>query len=265
VGDSAPISVYFTSDVLGPFSEVFEVRMKGCTAVLRVHFKGMVVPPAFTVDSRILEFGEVPFDFPQIRKICLTNASDVPFPFSFRIPADGKSDSKRKKEFTVVPWKGLLAPDEAAEITIEFTSNTAKKYDGYEVVMDVDRVGDALLRVPIVATCVVPSVSLVQDSVDFESCFVRHPYTRFLSLRNKDKHPARYHLIPQDEHSQVIALYSPSSMQGVVPATGCVEVEIQLTCYKVGPIVLPIFVSVAGSSSDSLKVRTDPRSFGIPH
>ncbi|RYY35662.1 hypothetical protein EON62_02330, partial [archaeon] len=75
VGESVPISVYFTSDMLGTFSEVFELTMQGCSAILRVHFKGHVIPPSFAVDATLLDFDRVPFDFTQTRSFTFTNTS----------------------------------------------------------------------------------------------------------------------------------------------------------------------------------------------
>jgi len=88
VGESAPISVYMSAHSMGAFSEVFEVIMRGCTAVLHVHFKGTVVAPSFHLDSDAFAFGEVPFGFTQTQRVGLYNTSDVPFSYRLRVPRD---------------------------------------------------------------------------------------------------------------------------------------------------------------------------------
>jgi len=255
VGESAPISVYFSSDLLGTFSELFELRMKGCTAVLRVNFKGVVVPPSFSVDVEELAFGNVPFDFSQTRQFTITNTSDVAMAYNLHVPQDGRASESRRREFVITPARGVIPPHGQQPVAVEFTSNTAKTYNGYRVTMDVVGAGEGLLNIPLTATCVVPVVTLAAPTLVYGSCFVRYPFTQSLTLINHDPLPARFTFVPQDDHSVVVATFTPEEATGVVPAHGSVTVGVELTAYKVGPIALPMFVRVSGTTGEPLKVR----------
>ncbi|RYY36037.1 hypothetical protein EON62_02065, partial [archaeon] len=160
-----------------------------------------------------------------------------------------------RPEFVVTPSRAALAPGEEREIKVEFTSNTLQSYAGYCVHMSMEGIVDDLLSLPIFGTCVVPSVSMGSDIVEFGDCFVRYPYTKTVTLFNADTVPARYTIMPQDDHSTVIALIHRDIVSGVVPAQGSVEVPLTLTVYKVGPIALPVYISIAGASDQALKVE----------
>jgi hydrocephalus-inducing protein len=290
VGESVPISAYFTSEAVGAFSEVFELAMTGCTAVLRVHFKGVVVPPSFSLSSSRLDFGTVPFDFPQERSFGFTNTSDVPLTFTLRIPQDeagmgmggghegegggmlqlprgggGGSSSAlslllagggdgggfhRQREFTIQPASATLQPRESATVLVQFTSNTLQSYAGYYLSVGVEGVAEELTTLPISATCMVPTVTLQTETLQYGSCFLRYPYTQRIVLVNKDPVPARYELLPQDEQTAVVAAFSSPTPEGVLPPLSETAVEVQLLCYRGGPFVLPLFVRIAGTEGE---------------
>ena len=63
VGETHVMTVTFCSDILGEFSECFNVTMQGSNEVLSVHFKGHVVGPTFHLDVEELDFGTVAFEF----------------------------------------------------------------------------------------------------------------------------------------------------------------------------------------------------------
>ena len=100
------------------------------------------------------------------------NTSLVPMTFRLRIPTDGvvesvcctadlegdKAEADRSsntsvgppKEFEIVPVSETLPAQSEMKITLNFVSNTIKKYD-VALVVDVDKVGEEVLSLPISA------------------------------------------------------------------------------------------------------------------
>lgn len=95
--------------------------------------------------------------------------------FTFRVPGDGISesvcgtsdlDSNRSemgspspmlvgrtgppKEFEILPESGILQPQSEVRVTVNFISNTIKKYE-MNLVVDVENVGEEILSLPILA------------------------------------------------------------------------------------------------------------------
>lgn len=251
VGESAPISVYMSANSVGEFSEVFELFMRGCTAVLHVHFKGTVVAPSFHLDTDTFAFGEVPFGFTQTQRFGLYNTSDVPFAYRLRVPRDEGPPSQRR-EFVIEPQLGTIAPGAVHHLQLDFTPGEVKDYEGFELVVDIDRVGTALLALPITARSVVPRVTLETPVVTFGECFARHPYEAQLIFVNTEPAPARYSILPQDEQSAVVAAFSTEHASGVVPPRGRHSIPVTLTCFQLGPIALPMYIAMAGNGGQPL-------------
>lgn len=104
----------------------------------------------------------------------LMNTSLVPMKFTLRVPGDGIAesicgtsdlDSNRSqmgspapiatragppKEFEILPESGILQPQSEVRITVNFISNTIKKYE-MNLVVDVENVGEEILSLPIYA------------------------------------------------------------------------------------------------------------------
>ena len=252
VGESAPISVYMSANAMGEFSEVFELVMRGCTAVLHVHFKGTVVAPSFHLDTDTFAFGEVPFGFTQTQRFGLYNTSDVPFTYRLRVPRDTGPPAAPRREFSIEPSQGTLAPGGMHHLQLDFTPSEVKDYEGFELMVDIDRVGAALLALPITARSVVPRVTLETPVVTFGECFARHPYEAELVFVNTEPAPARYSILPQDEQSAVVASFTTEHASGVVPPRGRHSVPVTLTCFQLGPIALPMYVAMAGNGGQPL-------------
>jgi hydrocephalus-inducing protein len=246
VGQSTAISVYMSGSAMGEFSEVFDLVMKGCTAVLHVHFKGTVVAPSFHMDVDTFGFGDVPFGFTQTQRFGLYNTSDVPFSYRLRVPRDQAKPSSQP-EFAVAPALGVIGPGEVHQLQLDFTPGEVKDYEGYELVVDIEHVGTALLALPISARSVVPRVTLETPIVALGECFARHAYETALVFVNTEPAPARYTILPQDEQTAVVAAFTAETMSGIVPPKGRHSVPISLTCFQLGPIALPVFVAIAGN------------------
>jgi hydrocephalus-inducing protein len=105
--------------------------------MLTLTFKGHVVAPTFKFSEDILDFGRISFKFEQKRTVTLTNTSEVDINYAIRVPGD---DKPQKNEFRIVPDRGRLERDKAAQIEIKFTPMFEQTYD-MVLVVDLDGVG----------------------------------------------------------------------------------------------------------------------------
>jgi hydrocephalus-inducing protein len=85
------------------------------------------------------------------------------------------------------------------------------------LVVDLDGVGQDMLAVPIKAECLVPKVKVhPSDFLEYESCFLRHAKTREIEIINEDSLKAKYEIVPQDEQSKRIAVYTADKESGII-------------------------------------------------
>ncbi len=258
VGASATICVDFTPDVLGEFSEVFEVSLRGSLEVLRVHFKGHVIGPTFHADVDTLAFGTVPYEFLNTQSFKLYNTSDVGFVFSFRVPQDG---AFTEREFDISPDRVEVAAGDVAEIKVDFVSLSVKEYD-YHIAVDVVGVGDDLLSIPISALCIVPHVSTDTKRMQFGTAYLRYPYSQELQLVNNGDQPARYTVLPQDAHHTFVAAYRGTPNSGTVPARGTATVTVSFKAMQLGPISVPLHVKISGQNTPPLLIELEAQGSG---
>ncbi len=54
--------------------------------------------------------------------------------------------------------------------------------------------------------------------IAFGDCFIRFPYTQWVHIKNDSDHAAKFEVLPQDEHSAVIAEYSTETPSGMLCA-----------------------------------------------
>ncbi len=95
------------------------------------------------------------------------NTALVPMVFSLRVPGDGVGDSIMSlneydstiseagsslppKEFEITPANGTIPSQSDIKVKVDFCSNSIKKYD-LSLVVDVEGVGDEIVRLPITA------------------------------------------------------------------------------------------------------------------
>jgi hydrocephalus-inducing protein len=249
VGDTHVLDIDFTSDILGEFSEKFTFNLRGSSESLSVHFKGHVVGPTFHFDAEELDFGRVSFEFLHSKNLCLYNTSEIPMEFRLRVPQDGKMTDK---EFEVIPSSGSVLPGGKQNIRVDFISTTAKMYE-YFLTVDVKGVGEGLCSIPILAECAVPDVKLVTTILDYESCFLRHPYTQEIVLKNHSVDlRSRFEVLPQDKHTKALAEFTTSTQRGIIEPASEIIIDLSLTCYRLGSVKLPVYVRISGSERPPL-------------
>ena len=102
--------------------------------------------------------------------------------FHLRVPGDGNTDSVcgtsdldsarsdmgttpslalgsgQPREFEIIPSSGSIPPQSEIKVTVNFISNTIKKYE-MNLVVDVESVGEEIVSLPITAKYVVFSKS----------------------------------------------------------------------------------------------------------
>ncbi|EGB10058.1 hypothetical protein AURANDRAFT_62593 [Aureococcus anophagefferens] len=249
VGGSEELTVHFMGTTLGEFCELVDVALDGSNEKLTCQFKGHVIGPTFNFDIDIIEFGLCSYSFAHVRTLDLTNTADIPMDFNLSIPQDGQFG---RHEFVVEPRTGTLPPGETVRVSVTLTPMSVKVYDFY-LVVDVPGVGDALLSLPISAECLVPDVTVAEQELDFERCFLRYPYERELVLVNgHDQLSARYAVAAQEPQTTVVGEYACEPGAGVIPPGGIVRVTVTVRCHKLGNFRLPLTTSIAGSAQPPL-------------
>eukprot|EP00755_Sulcionema_specki_P012495 Sspe_Gene.8383::Locus_2861_Transcript_1_1_Confidence_1.000_Length_14125::g.8383::m.8383/K17570/HYDIN; hydrocephalus-inducing protein len=247
-GESEVIRIVFCSDIIGILNEAFHFHIQGANDDLVLHFKGRVIGPTFHFDTEEIDFGNVSYNFMHRRTFSLVNTSEIPMRFHLRVPEDSQG---RAREFEIVPANGLVLPHGKQKITLDFLSNTVQEYNAH-LVVDIDEVGENLYSVPIKATCIVPDVTVTKDAIDFGQgglCFVGHPYTMELDVKNDTSLSAKYEigLPPEDDPIRRKVSIELDARKGIVPARSVHQVAVTLTAKMVGTVHLPIYVRILGS------------------
>jgi hypothetical protein len=98
----------------------------------------------------------------------------------------------------------------------------------------------------------------------FGDVFVRHPYTRELTLSNSSGIlPARFVVDAQDAHSAALARLECEPAAGIVPAGGAVTLRVTLTALRLAPLALPLLVTLLGDGDgEPLKIMCHARGRG---
>jgi hydrocephalus-inducing protein len=237
------IKVTFKSDILGEFSETFRFALEGSSEMLTLTFKGHVVAPTFKFSEEIIDFGRVSYKFPIQKTVYLTNTSEVDINYVVRVPGDGRS---LQSEFNITNNRGKLERSKEAKIDIEFVPSFPQLYD-MVLVVDLEGVGQDMLAVPIKAECLVPKVRVSpSDFLEYETCFLRHPKTRQIEIINEDSLKAKYEIVPQDDQSKRIAVYTADKESGIINPKSSQIVNIALRTEILSTVRIPLYIKVEG-------------------
>jgi hydrocephalus-inducing protein len=150
------------------------------------------------------------------KELTLTNTSEVPMRFSWRVPSDEKSEPR---EWQVVPQRGAILPNGKQKIVVELVSHTVQRY-ATELVLDLPNVADRQAVLPLGAECAVPMLQLFSNTLDFGEVFLRQAYKAEMRVVNESKLPAKFELLPQDPNSLSLATYTAEPASGGIPARG---------------------------------------------
>lgn len=115
------------------------------------------------------------------------------------------------------------------------------------LVVDLEGVGQDMLAVPIKAECLVPKVKVQpSDFLEYESCFLRHPKTRPIVIVNEDSLRAKYEIVPQDDQSRRIAVYTADKPSGIIEPRSSQTVNISLKTEILSTVRIPLYIKVEG-------------------
>ncbi|CAM4581517.1 unnamed protein product [Leuciscus chuanchicus] len=275
-GVSKILEVHFSSDKLGVISEELNFSVVGNPEPVIVTFRGCLIGPTFHFSVPELNFGEVSFGFPQTLTCRLSNTSVVPMSFGLRIPGDGTGlasststdqvtqlnrsewglgdkTKRRPREFILSPSTGTVRAMAEMHIQLTFCSNTVQDYN-LALVLDVQSVGEEVLALPIKARCVVPDVVLKNPDLQFQHCFLGHPYEQSFELINDSDLPACYGLLPQPYEEDPALLYSSPHARGVIQPYSTEQIPVVLQAKTVGSLQETAHIAILGRQDPPLEL-----------
>ncbi|XP_041375521.1 hydrocephalus-inducing protein homolog [Gigantopelta aegis] len=275
-GGYQAIQIIFKSPYLGDFSEEFSFQVDGSPQQLTITFVGSVIGPTFQFNVPKLKFGTISYGFLNTQTCTLLNTSLVPMTFRLRIPTDGvvesiccttdlngeepeRNSSARvgpPREFEIIPVTETLLAQSEMKITVNFVSNTIKKYD-VALVVDVDKVGEEVLSLPLSARCVVPAVTVLSPILDYGRCFLRHPYEHSIRLHNDTDLPAKYEIVPQESlgvDNPPILYHSPVP-KGVIAPHDVYDVALLIEAQVLEELDISVYVHIFGSPDPPMPVH----------
>lgn len=120
-----------------------------------------------------------------------------------------------------------------------------------------------MLSLPVKAHNRLPEIVPVESTVDFGECFLKHTYTKAIRIRNMSAGlKAAFELVSQDEPSRAIGYYSLEPNEGIVDEDGSVSVVLSFTAARKGPLSLPVYVRIQGTTSPSFHIDIVAHSVG---
>lgn len=162
----------------------------------------------------------------------------------------------------ILPQKGSILPHGKQRVSVEFVSQQVMKYSAHSLVLDIPRVAQSQLVLPIRAECAVPKISMESATLDCGDCFVRYPYKQTIKLLNSSKLPAKFEVQPQDHGSLGLASFTVEPLGGGIPAMGEQELEVTLCTQTLGRVQLPVRIKIPGSKGRPLECVIDAKSMG---
>ncbi|XP_058530078.1 hydrocephalus-inducing protein homolog isoform X1 [Ochotona princeps] len=268
-GGVQAVQISFSPAILGHFEEEFLVYVGGSPEHVKLTIRGCVIGPTFHFNVPALHFGDVSYGFCYTLMCSLNNTSLVPMTFKLRIPGDGhgrpsisncelrpdhqgpagakeEGPTMKPKEFTITPSSGTIRSQGFAAIKVTLCSNTVQKYE-LALMVDVEGIGEEVLALLITARCIVPTLKLVEEEVDFGRCFLKYPYKKTIQLVNRDDLPGYYEVLPQVYGSEPAVLLSSPAPCGVIPPHSTVHIPLVLETQVIGAYRSTVYISVFGS------------------
>ncbi|XP_059164892.1 hydrocephalus-inducing protein homolog isoform X11 [Physella acuta] len=279
-GGHQAIEVSFSSPYLGDFQEVFCFQIDGQPLQSKITFIGQVVGPTFNFDVADLKFGTVPIGFPSSQECTLVNTSLIPMIFHLRVPGDGSrtaiscladvSDNPLglgplpiadPKEFEIIPAHGLVSPQGQIKVKVNFVPNTIKKYE-MALVVDVERVGEEIMSLPISAKSVVPDIINLTPVLNYGRCFLRHPYEHNVQLHNDTEFAAKYEIIHQENitvndclsEKLPITYHSPKP-KGIIAPHSVVDIPLVIEAVALEEQEIPCLIRIFGQDKHPMIVH----------
>ncbi|KAJ3206444.1 hypothetical protein HDU82_004517 [Entophlyctis luteolus] len=248
VGEQQLVEVTFNSDLLGSFAEVMEWELEGAPERLSICFRGDVIGPTFDFSLRQLDFGRLSYGFPVKQCFAISNTSLIPMTYNLHMGPEcvPKPKNRENNEFEIVPRQGTIPPKQATTITVNFTPMTLKTFDE-RMCVDVEKVGENLRQLPVLADIVVPEITLVTPVLDYSDCFLSFTYQKDIELRNDTDFSARFMLLSQEETAKSVFTFASLNGSGIIPPHSVVNITLDIQVKRLGFINFPIFIKVTGN------------------
>lgn len=156
----------------------------------------------------------------------LTNTGAIPLNYQWHMAED---PNPAARDFTILPGKGTVLPYAKQKVQVEFQPLSVQRYN-LNLVMDIPDVKDAAAKLPVVAECAVPIISLAAggELLQFGQVFLRHPYTQQFTLVNESKLPAKFEVLPQVRSLETLSTAMPAGC----PAVSCNAALVVCGCDK---------------------------------
>eukprot|EP00794_Sanderia_malayensis_P018879 gene18879-20779_t len=275
-GGYQAIQMQFTSPYLGEFVQDFFWMVEGSPQKFKFTIRGTVIGPTFHFDTPTLRFNTISYGFTHVATCRLINTSLIPMTFFLRVPSDGKGPSAASianrfieddrvmveetrlhllpKEFDIFPESGNLDPQSEIEIQVHLTSLREQKYET-DLVVDVEGVGKQILSLPILASSVVPAITIETPILDYGRCFIRYPYEQMVVLKNETDLPAKYELLDQVADDRSAIQYSSHYTKGIIQPQALIEIPLQISAHGMGNLLTTALFVVHGCTDVPLPVQ----------
>ncbi|NWV33686.1 HYDIN protein, partial [Grantiella picta] len=255
-GETQTVQVFCDATVVGHLEEDLQFNVAGCPIPVIIKVEGDVCPPDIEFSGDNLDFCDVSFGFPKTLSIRLTNKSPGYFKFRLRVTGDGRghavssyelitndADPAWRKgvqcvvepqEFTMNPSEAFMHPFGYRDIQVTLCSNTIMEYYR-QLVVDVERVGEAVASVTVTARCLVAKLEVYPNILWYEDiCYLNEPYEKKFLIMNNTHLYGCYGLIPQKRKEGTPVFYSSRKPCGVVEPFSIAELPITLESQRVG-------------------------------
>jgi hydrocephalus-inducing protein len=154
VGEQVRIDVFFAPDNLGSIYEEFEWDLNGASEPLLLTFKGKCVGPNIHSNIDKINFGKVSFGFSSSIDFQIINTSQISVNYEICLKGDADDDIK---DFTISNQSGIIDELSNKSVRIQLNASQVKVYNLW-LVVDVCNVQKEVLKIPIIASVMVPTV-----------------------------------------------------------------------------------------------------------
>jgi hydrocephalus-inducing protein len=142
----------------------------------------------------------------------LEHKSEIPFDYDWEVLHD---TTFAPREFTVLPNIDCIQKFSKEIITLEFVPMTIKQYD-VKLVLHIQKVGQKLSTIAVMANCLSPTVSLKGGVVDFGHIFVGREYKHTLMLQAESDFPAKFEFALPEPNALSQAEIAVSKQNGII-------------------------------------------------
>ncbi|PBJ80797.1 hypothetical protein BCY84_00999 [Trypanosoma cruzi cruzi] len=255
-GTQETLFIQLQTDLVGLISETFHIHLHGSLDELTMRIRGSVTGPALRFEVEELDFGNVSYNCLHSRVTQMVNVGKVPITFRLRVP----ESSLLHGLITVSPSEGIILPKQQEEIHVSLVSDIVGNCETM-LLVDVEGVGDGVDSIPIKAACLVPTLSLSTERLQYGTCFVGHEYVMNLEVVNKTALLGKYNLVLLNEEgvraaNAIVVIDSSEGSQApkVIEPHSRSQVPVKLTPLAVGGLQITLYVRVLGSNEPPLPV-----------